>query len=308
VARKSSPVVDYAVYILIRIGVCILQMLSWNGARRVAAWLGWLAYTLDKRHRTVAMENLRHAFPGQYTDAQRDQMVRAVFRHFCELLTEIVLIPRKLHVCNHKKHLEVANEKPMLELVLTNQPVLVLTCHFGNWEFGGYYLGLCGLTTYAVARPLDNPYLDRFLRHFRENTGQQLLAKKGDFDRMTEVLAGGGVLATLGDQDAGQRGLFVNFFGRPASTHKAIALMALEQRVPILVAATYKVGEPMRYRMVTQDVIYPEDYADQPDAVKAITQRFTTALEELVRLAPKQYFWVHNRWKHQPARARKKAA
>ncbi len=59
---------------------------------------------------------------------------------------------------------------------------------------------------------------------------------------------------------------------------------------------------------MTQDVILPEEYASHPDAVRAITQRFTTGLEKLIGQAPEQYFWVHNRWKHQPARARKKAA
>ena len=65
---------------------------------------------------------------------------------------------------------------------------------------------------------------------------------------MLEVLQIGGMLATLGDQDAGQRGLFVDFFGRPASTHKAMALMALQYRTPVVVMGVAKVGEPMRHR------------------------------------------------------------
>src|SRR5208282_4553765 len=103
-----------------------------------------------------------------------------------------------------------------------------------------YVLGLLGVKSYAVARPLDNPYLEDFLRRFRERTGQKLLAKRGDFEQMQTILGKGGIIATLGDQDAGQRGLFVDFFGRPASTHKAMAVLALEYNVPILVIGVPK--------------------------------------------------------------------
>ena len=61
----------------------------------------------------------------------------------------------------------------------------------------------------------------------------------------------------------GQRGLFVDFFGRPASTHKAIALLALEHRVPLLVLGVRKVAEPMRYQIVVEDHILPEEYDDE---------------------------------------------
>jgi Kdo2-lipid IVA lauroyltransferase/acyltransferase len=165
---------------------------------------------------------------------------------------------------------------------------------------GGFTLGTLGFPTFAIARPIDNPYLDAFLRRFREGRGQKILAKHGEFERIQEVLDGGGILATLADQDAGERGLFVDFFGRPASTHKAVALLALEYRVPLLVIGIRQTGTPMHYELVAEDLILPEEYDGQRGATKAITQRFTTALERIVRTAPEQYFWLHRRWKHQP--------
>src|SRR5205807_3197499 len=98
------------------------------------------------------------------------------------------------------------------------------------------------------------------------------------------------------------------FFNRPASTHKAIALLALEHRVPLLVTGTPRVGQPMGYQVMAEDLILPEEYEGKPDAVRAMTQRFTSALERLSRLAPEQYFWLHRRWKHQPAKRRPKVA
>ena len=64
----------------------------------------------------------------------------------------------------------------------------------------------------------------------------------------------------------------------------------------------------MRYAAIVEEVILPEDYEGDPDAVRAITQRFTSALERLIRRYPEQYFWLHRRWKHQPARSRRRAA
>jgi KDO2-lipid IV(A) lauroyltransferase len=100
----------------------------------------------------------------------------------------------------------------------------------------------------------------------------------------------------------------VDFFGRPASTHKAIALLALEHRVPLLVVGVRKVGEPLRYEVRAEDHILPEDYDGRTDAVRAMTQRFTAALERVVRASPEQYFWLHRRWKHQPVQRKEKRA
>src|SRR5438093_1250490 len=172
---------------------------------------------------------------------------------------------------------------------LAVRPVLSVTGHFGNWEMAGYALGLLGFRSSAVARRLDNPHLDRFLARFRQGTGQTILDKNTDYLRIQQTLATGGALAMLADQDAGQRGLFVDFFGRPASTFKSIALLALEYNALLAVIGVPKVATPMRYQVVCEEVIDPADYARRPDAAKAITQRYTAALERLVRRHPGQY-------------------
>jgi KDO2-lipid IV(A) lauroyltransferase len=309
-AKERSKLADYAVYLAVRVLVCLIQALPYAAGLGLARGLAWLAYRVDRRHRLVADDNLRHAFPEE-PPGQRDERVRAVYRHFCALVVTLIHLPRRLHPSTWRAHLDLVSGggRRLVEAVLSSRPVLLVTGHFGNWELGGYTIGVLGFRTFAIARPLDNPYLDRFLRGFRERTGQKVLAKQGEFDRIQEVLDGGGVLATLADQDAGQRGLFVDYFGRPASTHKAVALLALEYGVTLVVLGVPQVGEPMRYRLEVEDVIAPEEYDGRPDAVRAMTERFTRALERVVRRHPEQYFWLHRRWKHQPqARKGKKAA
>jgi KDO2-lipid IV(A) lauroyltransferase len=308
-SKQRSPIADYLVYLLVRILVCVIQMLSFRTAYSLASGLAWIIYHVDKRHRMVAHENLLHAFPERCADpAVRDALVRAVYRHFCTLLVEIMLAPRKLHPNNWRRFLELPHGYEQVDHLLSGRPLLIVTGHFGNWEVSGYVQAMFGFQTNAIARPLDNPYLDNFLRSFRERTGQKILAKKGEFDQLLSILARGGVLATLADQDAGPRGQFVDFFGRPASTHKAVALLALENRVPLFVFGAMRIGEPMRYRAIIADIILPEEYDGHPDAVRAITQRFTSGLERIIRQAPEQYLWLHRRWKHQPAKRKSKQA
>lgn len=310
--KQRSLFADFLVYFAVRIFLCVLQCLSFRMACGFGRFLAWLAYHVDRRHRLVALENLRIAFPGTYSEAELDALVRAVYRHFLLMLVEIMFLPRLLHVENCRQYLKFRSSEDgrrVMEPILWGRPILLATGHFGNWEFSSYVMGLMGFGIHAIARPLDNPFLDKLLRRFREIHGQKILAKSGDFDQIQEVLKSGGLLGTLADQDAGQRGLYVNFFNRPASTHKAVALLALEHRVPIVVFATIRLDRPMHYQAMVEDVILPEEYEDRPDAVRAMTQRYTTALENLIRQHPEQYFWLHRRWKHQPiVRAKKRMA
>jgi KDO2-lipid IV(A) lauroyltransferase len=306
--KQRSAAVDCSVYLIVRLIVCIIQALPYRAGAAIAGLLAWTAFHIDKRHTEVARDNLRHAFPGRWDHAQLDVMVRAVYRHFCTLLIDIIYLPRKLNPHTWRRHMEIPQIRRMVDCLLSDRPLLLATGHFGNWEAGGYTLALLGFRSHAIARPLDNPYVDDFLRRFRERTGQRLLAKKGDFDQMQAILARGGLLGTLADQDAGQRGLFVDFFGRPASTHKAVALLALEFKVPLMVLGVRKLHGELRHRLEIADFICPEEYEGRPDAVRAITQRYTTALEQIVRTAPEQYFWLHRRWKHQPAPKKAKRA
>jgi KDO2-lipid IV(A) lauroyltransferase len=299
-AKPRSPVADYLVYLLIRLVVCVFQSLTIEMGRSVAWGLAWLAYRLDHRHRRVALDNLQQAFPGRYSEAERAEIVRCVYRHFLSVVVEIAHLPRKLRPSTWRNYMSLPDGHLIMGALLSGRPLLIVTGHFGNWEMAGYALSLLGFESFAVARPLDNPHLDQFLRTFRERTGQKLLAKKGELDRIEGILKAGGTICVLVDQDAGQRGLYVDFFGQPASTHKAIALLALEHRALLAVCGAVRVGAGVNYAIRVTDVIDAAEYAGEPNAVRAITQRYTTAFERLVRLDPRQYFWVHRRWKHQP--------
>jgi Kdo2-lipid IVA lauroyltransferase/acyltransferase len=307
--KRRRPWVDWFVYLGVRTFVALIQALPMSIALGCADGLAWLAYRVDRRHRKVAQENLAHAFP-QKSEAERTQIVRNCYRHFSRMIVEIGVLPRKMRVENWRNYASIVGGQHVLTELLKPRPVLIVTGHYGNWELAGFALGLFGFRSYAIARVLDNPHLERFLKQFRQRTGQTLIAKKHDFERLNESLKLGGKVATLGDQDAGSRGVFVNFFNKPASAHKAVALMAMEYDALLLVVGTARVreGEDWHYHILCEDVIDPSEYGTDPNAIRNITQRYHDALARLVEKHPEQYFWLHRRWKTVPPVRGKKSA
>jgi KDO2-lipid IV(A) lauroyltransferase len=309
--KSRSAALDYAVYLAVRLVVCVVQALPEELAWSFGRGLGWLAHRVDRRHRQVAFDNLRHAYP-ELTDAARARLVRRTYAHFGLMLIEMILMPRKLNARNLYDYIAYPRAddfRRVVELAESGKPLIVATGHFGSWEVLSYVIALAGYRGSVIARRLDNPYLDRYLRQFRGRTGQVVLDKNDDYAAIQATLANCRPLGIVGDQDAGQRGVFVEFFGRPASTFKSLALLALEYDATVMVFGACRRGRPLAYDLRLADVIEPGEFARDRDPVRRITERYTRALEWLVRHAPEQYFWLHRRWKHQPVeRGKRKAA
>ena len=299
--KPRKPLLDWLVYLAVRLLVCVVQAMPDGVARGFADVLAAVAYRVDQRHRKVATENLTFAFPEK-APAEITGLVKGCYRHFAALVVEIAVLPKKLRVENWRLYASLVGGDKILTALLEDRPVLIVTAHFGNWEMAGFALGLVGFRTHAIARTLDNPHLERFFKQFRQRTGQAILDKNLDYERIVNTLQAGGKVATLGDQDAGSRGVFVNFFNRPASAHKAVALLALQYDALMLVVGTPRVrqGVNWHYHINCEDVIDPREYADQGNAVKLITQRYHDSLAAMIRRHPEQYFWLHRRWKSQP--------
>jgi KDO2-lipid IV(A) lauroyltransferase len=308
--RPRSLLLDYLIYLAVRILICLAQAFPLRDVLSLAGLIGWLCHWFDRRHRLVAEENVRHAFP-HLSPAEVADLVRRCYNHFALVMIEVAVLPRVLHkgsVHRHVRYPEGEEWRLGQAGLNSGRPLVVVTGHLGNWEVMNYALGLLGYRAHCVARSLDNPFLDRFIGEFRRNTGQVLVDKDGAVSVCRDVLRDGGHVGIVGDQDAGQRGYFVDFFGRPASTFRPWAMLSLDHDAMILVLAAVREGEEITYRVLVADLIDPRDYAGRPDAARAITQRYTSALEAMVRRYPEQYFWLHRRWKHQPAEAARKAA
>jgi len=297
--RSTKNLVDYTIYLLVRLAICIVQMLPLsacqNGARGVA-WLLWYGFKL---RRPVIEENLRTAFPRGSAE-QHTRIALAMWQHLLVMVAEIAHAPRKVHRTNWREHTDFPCRRDLVRRLLDSRPVVILSGHFGNFEIGGYLLGIHGFPTHTIARPLDNSYLDQFVNRFRGATGQYMLPKSGSSRQIADLLEQGGTLVLLGDQNAGAKACWVDFFGRPASTHKAVAIFTLSGNAPTAVCGVVRKGRPLHFELRVEDLIDPQETEGELGTVLGLTQWYTACLERLIRSAPEQYWWVHRRWKGKP--------
>jgi KDO2-lipid IV(A) lauroyltransferase len=311
--RLKHLIVDYPVYLIVRIFVCIVQATPLETCASVARWLATLSCDVLKIRGDVIEDNLRHAFP-EMTPHERHQMTWRMWEHFFLLLVEVAHAPRKIHHSNWRDYAQLDNVAQIIRAFFDDRPTVIVCGHYGNFELSGYLLGILGFPSYTIARPLDNPYLDRFLNDFRGSTGQYILSKTGSSAQIDTVLAGGGVLALLGDQYAGPKGCWVEFFGRPASSHKAIALFTLGAEAPTVFCYARRTTGVLHTVVGTHvdGVLDPRRMPASMRTVGDVTRWYTQLLERTIRQAPEQYWWLHRRWRDpRPAKqsiARDKAA
>jgi len=299
--KPRNKVVDYLACQAARLGEMFICMIPVAVSYAVSGWLGDMMFRFDRKHRHRAVEHVRRSFPD-WPEARVLAVAQQSLRHLVYLGLEMMLTTRKITRATWRRHIRFGDNMPeALRLLLTNPRGLVmLTGHYGNWEIVGYTLATLGFPTVAVARRLNNPYLNEHILGIRERMGMQIVDKSGATEAVQNVLARRSVVAFIADQDAGKKGAFVDFFGRKASTFKTIALMAMEYDVPIVVGFGRRTGTPFVFELGVERIIQPSEWADRDDPVLWITQEYTAALERVIRHDPEQYLWAHRRWKHRP--------
>jgi Kdo2-lipid IVA lauroyltransferase/acyltransferase len=298
--KPRNRLLDWLQYAALRLLAMMLHCFPVEAILQTANMLGDAMFAFDRKHRERALGNLRRSFPDMPEHIRRrtaQQSMRQLFLFFVELL----FTTRLIRWDNWRNYIELADFHRTLDLLMDKRRgVILLTGHYGNWEILGYLLATIGFPTVSVARPLDNPYVNDYVLGVRERRGQKIIDKKGATSLIEPVLASGGAVGFIADQNAGSKGLFVDFFGRRASTYKSIGLLAMEHNVPVVIGYARRVENVFRFTLGTQDIIYPEDWRDQDDPLRYITQRYTKAIEDFVRTEPGQYLWVHRRWKSRP--------
>lgn len=296
---RAKTFMDVAEYLVARAAVALLQALPLSACERLGRALAVVLYDAVKLRRDVIDDNLMHAYPDA-SPAERANIARGMWRHLVLMAAEIAQAPRRLHQTNWRDHSRIPHIERLVRLLLDDRPLVFISAHFGNFELAGYLLALFGFGSHSIARPLDNPYLDRFVNRFRGRTGQRMVPKDGSGQEITRVLRNNGIVGLLGDQAAGRKGCWVRFFGRPASTHKAVAVLSLAADAPLAVSFAHRLGRPLEYELWLEGVADPADPDFALRDVTGLAQWYTDCLERVINRAPEQYWWVHRRWKGTP--------
>ena len=221
--------VEYTIFLTV---IGVVRRLPVRAAAAVSAGLAWtLLHVLPRRlsRFDVASANLRIAFGEDISAARIEQIIQGMWTHLFRMITEMVQLPGRFRLETCAEILQFEKRNECVQALLSDRPVLLLGGHFGNWEISLHTFGEFGFPMGVVARDLDNPWLQRWFLRYRQSSGHRVLSKSGAGPELAERLSAGGMVSLLCDQDAGRSGVFVDFFGRPASTFHRAAGAAVQR-------------------------------------------------------------------------------
>ena len=283
---------DYSIYLLYRAASGVVSLLPLRLLFCMGELLGFIAWISLGKYRRLALRNLTIAFDGERTASELRCLAR---RHFQRLGANLISSVKigTIPLDDVAACVSLENEELVHRELRAGRGVVLVLSHLGCWEifaqlFPRHFDYVRNSTVY---QPLGNSYIDADVREKRARAGVELFDRREGFHSAIELLRSGGVVGILGDQHAGDHGLWTPFFGRLASTTPLPALLAKRTHAAVIGAAIYTAA-PGRWRMVFEPRI------DAPgDAVPLITAKANAVLERQVRVAPEDWFWVHNRWK-----------
>ncbi len=277
--------------------VCVMTIVRWWPwwlVHGVGRSLGLLYFAVDGRRRRVTLDNLGHAFPWR-TPRERRVIARRMFAHFGRLLFDIF----KFSGLSHEQMLrrvEWDGDERVRQAQALGNGYLLVTGHFGFWEIQGIAHGLRLGPIGVLARPLDNPHLNRMLEHVRQSTGNIVIYRHGAMRRVLRQLHANLGVGMLIDQHVHTPdAVFVEFFDRPAATTSSLALLALRTGAPVIPLFAIPTADG-RYRLVYEHPVQPPR-DDSSEEIRAFMQRCTDVLEMYVRRYPELWLWMHRRWR-----------
>ena len=274
--------------------VSVVRFLPMSAVLAAGTLLGRAFYLFDRSHRRLAIRNLQRAFPLR-SEAECRTISREMFSHFGRLLTVLLkfttMRPAEMLAC-----VEFEGEERVIAAHAEGRGVLLFTGHFGFWEINALVHALELEPMSVLARPLDNPLLHDLLESARRRTGNAVIYRRGAIRRVLRALGANQAVAILIDQHIlSTDAVYVDFFNRPAATTSALAALALRTGAPVV--PVFALPQPGgRFRMVYEHAVDPPR-RDDPEAIRAFTQRCTDVLEMYVRKYPELWLWMHRRWR-----------
>lgn len=261
--------------------------------------VGRLAYTFVGRLRRTGRRNLELAFPDM-NEAERERILRGCFANLGRLLAEFSHFPhvtpeslREIVDCEGLENLDDA-----LKL---GRGVILFTGHLGAWELSSFALSAFGYPMSFLVRRIDNPKIERLIERTRTLFGNRSIDKRAAARPMLRSLHTGGIVGILVDLNTQpHEGVFVNFFGIPASTTTGLATIALRTQAIVLPVFVPWDEERRRFVLRVDPPLTVSFTGSREEAVRELTSQFTSTIESYVRRYPEQWLWIHKRWNTRP--------
>ena len=263
----------------------ILKILSVRKLHILSQNIASILFNYIPKRKNTALKNLKIAFPDK-SDEWINTTLKKCYSFFTYNFLQFLAFPFD----PNSIEIEVVGKKYLNNAINENSGTVLVSAHFGSWEILGYWFGINNYPLVGIAQKQKNKGADLFFEEKRQLSGTKQVYRKSSMDSLYEILNANKILGLVSDQDARGKGVFVDFFNKPASTHKGAALFHLNTNASLIFGiCVQKDIEKYRVEFIP---INPKKKSTED-----ITQLYTTIIEQSIKKYPEQYFWFHNRWK-----------
>ncbi len=286
-------------YFGVRLLGAAAMTLPLDTVRMLGRGLGWLTFRVIRIRREVTLENLRNAFPEKNA-GEILALGLATYKQFGMMMVEYLRMP-KIRPEDIFKLLQVDDDSALKKARDAGKGAILLTAHFGNWEYLGIHVTASGYPTTYLFQEQSNPLVDKMIRDYRVGIGMDVVPRGMAVRSTLRALQKGRFVAFVADQDAGRNGIFIDFLGRPASTPTGPARFAIKAGAPVILCLCYrdKTGNLHGHYETLYEPTQSEKNSTE-ETVRSILTVYNRALEKWIRDYPDHWFWMHKRWKTPP--------
>ncbi len=296
---KKLRFVQWIEYVVVMALAFPFYLLPHTIAFRLGELVGDFMYRIMSRRRAIGYKNLDIAFGDKLSPQEKQQILRSNFRNLGKSLVEIIHF-QKMTKSYLREKVKIVGQENYLAAMDKGKGMIYLTAHFGNWEISSHAQSAAGYPLSIVVRPLDNPYLDEVTTRLRTMYGNKLLARRNGLKQIISALKNKEAVGILMDQNTPRsKGIFVDFFGKPACTVPVIAILTLRYSVPVIPGFIVRTGFDTHTLYLGPEIEIQRTGDAQKD-IEVNTANFNKIIEDFIRRYPDQWFWIHNRWKNQP--------
>ncbi len=301
-SHKSRPIALLE-YLVLRLLLTLLHILPLALAYRLSEAILVAIHKAFPSIRRKTIEHIEIAFSDSLSPEEKRHLLHQSIRYNAWSWLEALIAPHLLRKAKYQNRIDASEALAALQEreADAKNGILLVSAHLGTPDLISLRLSQLGYPLAVVARPLDNPHIAKLVARKRRDYQRTELAKTGALRPAYRCLKDKGIVGLQIDQDAGETGIFVPFFGKLASTHGGAATLALTSKAPIfMIFCVREQPRAFKFKLHVSEVESSVNEPDGEDAAKALTARMTLEIEAMIRRFPEQYLWAHRRWKTRP--------
>lgn len=272
------------------------QLFGLSLSRKFANVLAFTFFYFIPIRKKIVLKNLHIAFPENDSDTNRKLAYR-IYLSFAITLVEILYSPY-LNKDDLRNAVECSNPELIINKFNEGKGVILLSSHFGNWEFIAISVAIqIQLPFSVIVKPLRNPLVFEWMNKARTKFGNEIVPLGISIRKTYQTLKEKKIVAMVADQRGPAEGVKVDFFGKKVSIYTGPAVLALKTGAPLICGIPIR-QKNYKYKTTLFEIPINNLPEGEDDKVFEISQRYTSYLEKIIREHPDQWLWMHNRWKY----------